>query len=769
MGFLEPITLAAPHIYLSALPFAPQNSKISMHFLKLFKKPSAVKMGQTKHWPEKCFLILEDHEDRVTSVAFSPDGRHIISGSCDKTVRVQDAQTGQTVMYPLKGHEDWVTSVAFSPDGRKIVSGSYDKTVRVWDAQIGQTVMNPLEGHENWVTSVAFSPDCRYIVSGSCDKTVRVWDAQTGQTVMYPLKGHEGWVTSVAFSPDCRHIISGSSDKTVRVWAAQTGQTVMKPLQGHEDWVTSVAFSPDGRHIVSGSHDKTIRVWDAEIGLTVMYPLRGHESWVTSVAFSPDGRHIVSGSCDKTVRVWDTQIGQPVMDPLKGHDQWVTSVAFSPDGRHIVSGSHDRTVRVWDAQTGQSVMDFFGWHDNSVTSVAFSFDGKHIVSGSLDKTVRVWDAQMGLEDPYILTSMANFAVKSLNQGKSDEDVELQPLHYQSPSPAEPIYFHSHFPFPNQSYPESVYPTTDEQNTTPHTSSMSSEPQAFPYAQSAFSLHAIQDTFTSSLKLHTLDEVKPPTDKSVIGKHFIIGAESALEGIQDKETVIETAFANFQISRSQYAVLAGFNEALMQSGTGYLLEIHIFCSVDITQTSESLVNKLGKILSPLPGALFTPSATYQIPVFHNDKTLLSWDEIVFSRTERYADIRSAVAPTSIQVVSCPQGSWSNSGMPPSLGFSGNKLKGSDSDKKDTDDAGDDESEDKKSGDNEGNDGNPDDDDSDDPMDGSLTSKLPVIYFDVQAQIYANTMDAAPSKVLQTLQVDGRLIIQVSCKFFSWPED
>ena len=120
-------------------------------------------------------------------VAFSPDGRHIVSGSGDKTVRVWDAQTGQSVRDPLKGHDDFVTSVVFSPDGRHIVSGSADKTIRVWDAHTGQSVIDPLKGHDDFVTSVACSPHSKHIVSGSCDKTVRVWDSQTGQVIMNPF------------------------------------------------------------------------------------------------------------------------------------------------------------------------------------------------------------------------------------------------------------------------------------------------------------------------------------------------------------------------------------------------------------------------------------------------------------------------------------------------------------------------------------------------------------------------------------------------------
>ena len=270
-----------------------------------------------------------------------------------------------------------------------------------------------------------------------------------------------------------------------------------------------------------------------------------------------------------------------------------------------------------------------------------------------------------------------------------------------------------------------------------------------------------------VELRTQDEPKPSIDEPVIGEHFVVGAESALEGIQGKEMDIEAAFNDFKISRSEYAILAGFNEALLRSGTGYLPEIHIFCSVDIAQRAESFVTKLGKILSPLPGVLFSPSSINRIPVFKNDETVLSWDELVFSCTDRYADIRSAVSPTSIWAVSCLQGSSSNTGTSAPSGFSGNVLKGSDSDKKDTDDAGGDEGEDEESGDHEGDDGNPDDEEPDDPTDGSSTSMLPVVSFETQAKVYANTADTVSPRVFQQLQVNGRLIIKVSHILFYLP--
>jgi WD40 repeat protein/serine/threonine protein kinase len=333
---------------------------------------------------------LRGHLEEVTSVAFSPDGRRIVTGSWDQTAKVWDAASGRELL-PLKGHSAPIWCVAFSPDSRWIVTGSWDQTAKVWDAASGTNLLT-LTGHAAPIRAVAFSLDSQRIVTGSWDETAKVWEAATGRRLL-TVAGTNGNVGAVAFSPDSQRIVTGLGDSKAKVWDVGSGRELFT-LKGHGHQVRSVAFSADGQLIVTGSDDKTAKVWKAASG-EFLLTLKGHSAEIYSVAFSPDSQRIVTGGGDNTAKVWDAAKGWE-LQTLKGHSAAIWSVAFSPDGQRIVTGSWDQTAKVWEVASGGKLLPLLEY-TNRIRSMAFSSDGQRIVTGNEDLTVKVWETVSGRE------------------------------------------------------------------------------------------------------------------------------------------------------------------------------------------------------------------------------------------------------------------------------------------------------------------------------------------------------------------------------------
>lgn len=329
---------------------------------------------------------FQGHEDYVRTVAFSPQGTMIVSGSDDCTVRLWQPD-GTPLGEPLRGHENYVLAVAVSPDGEWVVSGSADRTLRLWQLN-GTPPQSPLVGHSSAVLAVAISPDGQMIASVSADHTLRFW-SKYGNPLGEPLVGHEAAVRAVAFSPDGHLVATASDDGTIRLWK-RDGTLLEASFVGHQSAVLAIAFMPDGQGLVSGGGDRTLRLWALD-GTPIREPIKGHKAAVLSVMVSPDGQTIVSGSEDCTLRLWNRD-GSPAAPPLQGHENYVRAVAFSPDGQTIVSGSADRTMRLWQPD-GTPIAPPFQGHTDYIRTLAFSPDGQILASGSDDRTLRLWDTK----------------------------------------------------------------------------------------------------------------------------------------------------------------------------------------------------------------------------------------------------------------------------------------------------------------------------------------------------------------------------------------
>lgn len=331
--------------------------------------------------------LFSGHTDDIGGVAFSPDGKYLATASFDRTARLWDVATGKTVQL-FRNTALMEFGPAFSPDGKYLVTGSSDGTTRLWDVATGKTV-HEFVGHGGKVYQVAFSPDGKYIATASEDKTARLWDTATGELVQV-LEGHEKAVVFIQFSPDGSLVVTSGEDHSIRLWETASGQQV-RLFAGHQDWVQALAFSPDGKYLLSGSHDRTVRLWEVKTGQLIH--IFSHPLVVEAVAISPNGEYLATGGDDRIVRVWNLQAGLWDLQ-LKGHTSAVWHASFSSDADQILTASDDGTARLWDATTGQVIREFVG-HTNAVKSAIFSPGGETILTTSWDQTARLWDPSTG--------------------------------------------------------------------------------------------------------------------------------------------------------------------------------------------------------------------------------------------------------------------------------------------------------------------------------------------------------------------------------------
>ena len=355
-------------------------------------------------------------DNRLFEIVFSPDGK-ILAGTgistVDRTragvIKFYDVETGRlintlTATQRTKWNESSrrVSSIAFSPDGQLLASGSADDgTIKLWDVETGRNTATFTEKPEpgSSMLCVVFSPDSTKLAVGSTRgiKLLEVSTRQyiyTRQHIDFGKLEFPASIFSVAFSPDGTKLASASWD-SVKLWEVETGQNITT-LRGHTRVVSSVAFSSDGLILASDSVDG-VQVWEAATGQHIT-TLAGPPNFVTSIAYSPDGTRITTGSADArnaehTIKLWDVETEENIAT-LQGHTDLVTTIAYSRDGALLASGSKDQTVKLWDVETGHNIATLQG-HEKRVFSIAFSPDGTKLASGSEDTSIRLWEIPTG--------------------------------------------------------------------------------------------------------------------------------------------------------------------------------------------------------------------------------------------------------------------------------------------------------------------------------------------------------------------------------------
>jgi WD40 repeat protein/serine/threonine protein kinase len=359
---------------------------------------------------------FDGHDGAVYSARFSPDGKLVATGGYDKLVMLWspdevfpadiDARTKgepekKSIFVPLAGHDGPVRTVAFSPNGQLVLSGSEDNSIRVWDVAAGESVKT-LRGHGSAVRACAFSPDRKHIVSGGDDQRIRVWDLAGYQEtrVLHStvFAGHEDAVLSARFSRDGKNIVTASRDRTASLWDAATGQPIHRFQEGHEFLISAAEFFPDGKLLATGAGDNSVRVWNVTAGTQeAAFAPTGR---IGTLAVSPDGKWVVTGSMDNEIQIWDIAKSAQPIAKLVGHETEVSALTFTRDGNWLASGDESGRVRLWKANAapGQWVFEReLDGHSVAITGLRFTPDGKRLITASGDHTCGQWDLATGEE------------------------------------------------------------------------------------------------------------------------------------------------------------------------------------------------------------------------------------------------------------------------------------------------------------------------------------------------------------------------------------
>lgn len=308
------------------------------------------------------------HDRPVRAVAFSPDRQFLVTSGGDRTIKVWDTRNlrnapGNAVRVQnivVNAGDREIVSLAFSPDGNLLASGSLNGTVRLWNWRTGQLVQT-LSGHSDVATSLSFTPDGQTLASSSGDNTIRFWDVNTGEQ-KYMITTEQD-VSKIAFSPDGTTLAVTGADRKVSLWDWQEMEEE-DPIHTSRVYARSIqtlAFSPDGQLLAfspdmqspagptpEGNREdyNTIHFLNTEDFSEVGEPLRGHTDYITGLTFSPSGKLIASASLDGTVRLWNIE-QQTLLRTFQGNNSAVLSVAFRPDGRAIAIGRRDGSVSIF--------------------------------------------------------------------------------------------------------------------------------------------------------------------------------------------------------------------------------------------------------------------------------------------------------------------------------------------------------------------------------------------------------------------------------------
>lgn len=367
----------------------------------LAEGPPAAPQPNATPTPLPLFADLKGHTKSVSSVAFSADGRFLVTGGGDTIVRVWDIGTNRAEIKALRGHQDWVSSVAFSPNGRLVISAGVDKSVKIWELSSDETA-KPI-GHSRRLNTITVSGDGRLVASGSEDKTIKVWDALAG-TELFTLDvasgGHDGEITSLAFDPTGKRLVSGGDDGKIIIWDIAT----KKPITtlNTEQRLPYLLYTTKGDRFLAWQNTKgtgnnetnNIKTYDND-----GKPLRTMDlnRQVLCMTFAVDGEMAALGFSDGSVQVWKLDKNERVGGDWIAFDKDLSDLGISPDKKKLAAIDTNGTVKIYDIEKKETIKTFAALKASELLGLIVSPDGSRFATYSASGEVKLWKFENGEE------------------------------------------------------------------------------------------------------------------------------------------------------------------------------------------------------------------------------------------------------------------------------------------------------------------------------------------------------------------------------------